>query len=101
MEIKRIGRHMVSVVLYDTARLPVYQRLFHDDFTKEIRILLLNGDDITAIEGEENSTIKIIIDDGEGQNEFVDKSKSRSVFTSINPFSSAERCSMITTCHHI
>ncbi len=58
-EVRKIGRHMVSVTLSDrtdTSRVPMYQRLFLDDFTKEIRLLLLGGNDIATIEGEENST---------------------------------------------
>ena len=46
----------------------IYYR-FHDDFTKEIRVLLLDGDDIAVIEGEENGTIKIIVDGGNGNND--------------------------------
>jgi hypothetical protein len=91
-EIRKIGRHMVSVTLYDhndTVRIPVYQRLFLDDFTKEIRVLLLGGDDRATVEGEETSAIKIIVDGGDGINELVDKSKSRRMFTSINLFSSS------------
>jgi hypothetical protein len=90
VKIRRIGRHMVSVELSDlsdTSFTPSYKRLFHDDFTKEIRILLHGGNDIVNIDGEENSAIKIIVDCGEGQNEFIDKSKSRSLFSSVNPFS--------------
>jgi hypothetical protein len=63
--------------------------LFHDDFTKEIRLLLLDGDDKATIEGEENGTIKIIVDGGSGKNELVDMSKSRRVFSNLNLFVSA------------
>ena len=92
VEIRRIGRHMVSVAMFDcgdTSHVPVYQRLFHDDFTKEIRLLLLDGDDRAIIEGEKNNTIKIIVDGGNGRNELVDRSKSRSIFSSFIPFSSS------------
>ncbi|MCX6122105.1 MAG: BamA/TamA family outer membrane protein [Ignavibacteriales bacterium] len=92
VEIRRIGRHMVSVALYDrvdTSQTPLYQRLFHDDFTKEIRLLLLDGDDKATIEGEENGTMKIIVDGGSGKNELVDMSKSRRVFSNLNLFASA------------
>jgi len=57
-EIRRIGKHMVSVAMYDcvdTSHIPVYHRLFHDDYTKEIRLLLLDGDDSTIIEGEKTN----------------------------------------------
>jgi hypothetical protein len=86
-EIRRIGKHMVSVAMYDcvdTSRIPVYHRLFHDDFTKEIRLLLLDGDDRTIIEGEKNGTMKIIVDGGGGKNELLDNSKS--VFSALNLF---------------
>ena len=89
--IRKIGRHMVSVAMYDcidTSRMPLYQRLFHDDFTKEIRLLLLDGDDKAIVDGEENSTMKIIVDGGNGKNELVDNSKRRSVFSSPNLSSS-------------
>jgi len=75
-EIRRIGKHLVSVAMYDrsdTLHSPFYQRFFFDDITKEIRVLLLGGDDFTVIEGEESSNIKIIIDGGEGKNVFVCK----------------------------
>ncbi len=89
-DVRKIGRHMVSVTMYncaDTSHVPTFTRLFHDDFTKEIRLLLLDGDDTVIIEGEENSTIKIIVDGGNGKNNFTDISKSRSIFSSLNPFS--------------
>jgi hypothetical protein len=90
-EIHRIGRHIVSVTIFDredTARTQLFQRLFHDDYTEEIRILLLGGDDIITLEGEESSTIKIIIDGGDGKNELIDKTKSRNLFASLNLLSS-------------
>ncbi len=90
-EIHRIGRHIVSVTIFDredTTRTQLFQRLFHDDYTEEIRILLLGGNDIIALEGEESSTIKIIIDGGDGKNELIDKTKSRNLFASLNPLSS-------------
>ena len=90
VEIRRIGKHMVSVALYDctdTSRSPVYHRLFDDDFTKEIRLLLLDGDDRTIIEGEKNGTIKIIVDGGSGKNEILDNSKT--AFSALNLFSSS------------
>ena len=89
-EIHRIGRHIVSVIIFDredTTRTQLFQRSFHDDYTEEIRILLLGGDDIITLEGEESSTIKIIIDGGGGKNKLIDKTKSRNVFASLNPFS--------------
>jgi hypothetical protein len=92
VEIRRIGRHMVFVAMYDrfdNSHTPFYQRLFHDDLTKEIRLLLLGGDDKTIIEGEESGTIKIIVDGGSGKNELVDMSRSRSIFSDLNLFSSS------------
>ena len=61
--------------------------MFHDDFTKEIRLLLLDGDDIAIVEGEKNGTINIIIDGSLGKKELLDNS--RSVYSSLNHFSSA------------
>ena len=90
-EIHRIGRHIVSITIFDredTTRTQLFQRVFHDDYTEEIRILLLGGDDIITLEGEESSTIKIIIDGGDGKNELIDKTKSRNLFASLNPLSS-------------
>jgi len=89
-EIRRVGRHMVSVALFDrfdTSHNPLYQRLFNDDITNEIRILLLDGDDQATIEGEKIGTMKIIVDGGSGNNELTDISKSRSVFSDLNLFS--------------
>jgi hypothetical protein len=89
-EIRRVGRHMVSVTLsdrFDTSHSPLYQRLFHDDVTKEIRLLLLDGDDQAIIDGEKIGTMKIIVDGGSGNNELTDISKSRSVFSDLNLFS--------------
>ena len=90
-EIRRIGKHMVSVAMYDcvdTSHIPVYHRLFHDDYTKEIRLLLLDGDDSTIIEGEKNGTMKIIVDGGNGKNTLLDNS--RSVFSTLNLLSSSD-----------
>jgi hypothetical protein len=91
VEIHRIGRHIVSVNIFDrrdTVRTQLFQRLFYDDYTEEIRILLLGGDDIIKLEGEERSSIKIIIDGGDGKNELIDKTKSRNIFAPLNPLSS-------------
>jgi hypothetical protein len=93
VDIRRIGRHIASITLsdrLDSLQKPLYQRLFHTDYTKEIRILLLGGNDMAIIEGEENSSIKIIIDGGEGVNELIDKSKSRSLFASMGLFTASE-----------
>ena len=91
-EIRRIGKHIVSVAMFDcvdTSHIPVYHRLFDDDFTKEIRLLLLDGDDkSTIIEGEKNGTMNIIVDGGSGKNTLLDNS--RSVFSTLNLFSSSD-----------
>ena len=95
IEARRTGRNLISIAMYDqadssTTRTQLYQRLFHSDNTKEIRILLQGGDDKATIEGEQNSTINLIIDGGEGRNELKDKTKGRSLFTYFNPLATGK-----------
>jgi hypothetical protein len=92
VDIHRIGRHIVSVTIFDRedTATQIFQRVFHDDYTEEIRILLLDGDDSITLDGEESSSIKIIIDGGNGKKDFIDKTKSRSILATLNPFSPRE-----------
>lgn len=53
----------------------MYERTFHPDETKEIRIYALGGDDEIEIEGEGKKGIKVRVIGGEGKDELDDDSK--------------------------
>jgi hypothetical protein len=88
-EIRRMGKHIVALKIYnhtDFSKAPIYHRLFYDDYTEEVRVLLLGGHDTIALEGDESGTIKVIIDGSIGEYELFDKTKVRSRLASFNPF---------------
>ncbi len=87
VEVHRIGQHVVSITIFDrrdTVRTQIFKRMFYDDYTDEIRILLFGGGDIITLEGEESGTIKIIIDGGDGKNDLINNTRSRNLFPSLS-----------------
>ena len=84
--IHRIGRHMVNVEIFDrtdttAVQRPTFSRLFTDDITQEIRVFLRGGDDLAVIDGEESSSISLVIDGGEGHNEILNRTKEKGLLT--------------------
>jgi hypothetical protein len=92
-EINRLDDENVSVKIFkrdkDTGEkkgTPFYSRTFNCSETKEIRVLLLGGDDYALVKGNVNSSIDVIINGGKGDNVLADSSFVRGYFLSIFPF---------------
>jgi hypothetical protein len=95
-EVKRINDKEVQVSLYkadkDTGNKkggPFYSRIFNSDDTKEIRINLLDGDDIAVVEGNTDESILVRIIGGGGWDKLSDNSKVNGSILGIIP--SAQR----------
>jgi len=96
-EIHRLDNHRVEVALYKRDKStgekkgdPFYERIFDDEHTKEIRLYLLDGDDLAVIDGEVDKSISVRIIGGKGENEYVDKSKVNGRFLGLFPHASVE-----------
>ncbi len=101
-EIKRLDDDRVEVLIYKKDKQtgekkgePFFSKTFHRDYTKEIRIDLLGGDDTAVISGEVDRSITVIITGGKGNNEIIDQSVVHGYFLSITPFYAADTKSII------
>lgn len=95
-EIKRVNDNEVRVNLYKIDKQtgskkgePFYSRTFNREHTSEIRIHLLDGDDITVIEGNTDESILIRVTGGEGKDKLTDNSEVNGSILGIIP--SAQR----------
>jgi len=91
-EMVEVTRHPggdVSVfarTLGKSGRPPIFQRTFHPDETKEIRIYMRDGDDIAVVRGVQDGSITVrVIGDG-GEDRYVDSSLVRGPFLGLLPF---------------
>lgn len=50
----------------------VYEKKFDHNFTAEIRLHMLGGDDKVIVKGETNNPVLIVVEGGKGDDEFVD-----------------------------
>ncbi len=70
----------------------LFHRMFNDGYTKEIRIMLLDGDDYAIVRGEVNSSIPVIIAGDGGKDELIDSSLVKGYLFGFIPFiSQAEK----------
>ncbi len=96
-EIRRLDDHRVEVALYKRDKStgakkgdPFYDRIFDDGHTKEIRLYLLDGDDLAVVNGNADRSITVRIIGGKGQKEFVDTSRVKGRFLGLFPHASTE-----------
>ena len=68
---------------------PYLQHTFNRDETDEIRIMLLDGDDMAVVSGRVNSSITVRIDGGDGADSLIDNSKVDGYFF-LTPIPDAE-----------
>jgi hypothetical protein len=101
-EIDRLDNDRVRVNIYkkdkktgDKKGEPIFHRVFHADYTKEIRIDLLGGDDTAIITGEVDRSITIRIIGGKGKDKIIDHSIVHGYFLSFTPFPDADTKSFI------
>ena len=93
VEIKRIDDHKVEVEMSKRDKKtggkkePVlFHRIFNDDYTKEIRIKLLDGDDYAVVKGEVNSSISVIVAGDGDKDELIDSSEVKGYLFGLIPF---------------
>ena len=99
VEIKRLDDHRVEVIINERDKetgekknLVLFHRIFNDDCTKEIRIMLLDGDDFAIIKGKVNSSIPVIIAGDGDKDELIDSSEVEGYLLGLIPFiSQAEK----------
>ena len=101
-EIKRLDDDRVEVLIYKKDKQtgqkkgePFFSKTFHRDYTKEIRIDLLGGDDTAVISGEVDRSITVIVTGGKGSDEIIDQSVVHGYFLSITPFYAPDTKSII------
>ncbi len=92
-EINRIDEHHVEVTVSkrdkktgEKKKSILFHRMFNDDFTKEIRIMLLDGDDYAIVKGEVNSSIPVIIAGDGDKDELIDSSEVKGYLFGFIPF---------------
>ncbi|MGA9291315.1 MAG: BamA/TamA family outer membrane protein [Ignavibacteriaceae bacterium] len=92
-EINRIDDHSVEVRISKRDKKTggkkesvLYHRIFNDDYTKEIRIMLLDGDDYAIVRGEVNSSIPVIVAGDGDKDELVDSSEVKGYLLGFIPF---------------
>ncbi len=93
VEINRLDDERVEVTAWKKKRKtdetkgdPLYHRMFYHDETREIRIYLLGGDDKAVVSGDVNTSIKVRVIGGEGDDELVDTSVVHGVLFGFIPF---------------
>ena len=98
-EINRIDEHRVEVIINkrdketgEKKKSVLFHRIFNDEYTKEIRIKLLDGDDYAVVKGEVNSSIPVIIAGDGDKDELIDSSVVKGYLFGFIPFiSQAEK----------
>ncbi len=92
-EINRIDDHQVEVTITkrdkktgEKKESVLFHRMFNDGYTKEIRIMLLDGDDYAVVKGEVNSSIPVIIAGDGDKDELVDSSEVKGYLLGLIPF---------------
>ncbi|MBI5464424.1 MAG: BamA/TamA family outer membrane protein [Ignavibacteriales bacterium] len=99
--VKRIGRHVLAVEMHQAgppkrearrrdfgeinrAAGPLtYSRTFSDDYTSDVRIFLLGGDDVAVVEGESNNTFTVVVNGGTGRDTLLDRARSKSILGAL------------------
>jgi hypothetical protein len=81
VEVNRLDNERVEVTAWRRSKEsgeakgnPVYYRMFYKSETTEIRIYLLGGDDKAVVKGDVDTSIKVRIIGGKGDDELIDES---------------------------
>jgi hypothetical protein len=101
VEVNRLSNEETEVSYYrrdkktgEKKKAAVYQKVFKNELTAEVRIFLMNGDDKAIISGEVESSPLIRIIGGKGKDEFVDSSKVNGKLFSFLPIPNAENATV-------
>jgi Omp85 superfamily domain len=95
-EITRLSDFETNVEIYELKKKSkikksIYNKVFDNSITKEIRIYQLDGDDKTFITGEVDTSPLVRVIGGEGKDELVDSSKVNGYLFGLLPIPHAER----------
>ncbi|MCB9207500.1 MAG: BamA/TamA family outer membrane protein [Ignavibacteriales bacterium] len=97
VEINRIDNNKTSLKIYKDIKKeqlnkyePYFTKIFDNNITDEIRIYLLEGDDLVKIIGEVDQGIMIRIVGGDGADEIIDSSVVDGYFLSVIPIPDSE-----------
>ena len=98
-EVNRLDDHRVEVTIYkrdkktgEKKKSILFHRIFNDEYTKEIRIMLLDGDDYAIVKGKVDSSIPVIVSGDEDKDQLVDSSEVEGYLLGFIPFiSQAEK----------
>ncbi len=96
IEVIRLSDFETKVEIYDIKKKSkqkkiIYNKIFDNSITKEIRIYLLDGNDKTLIKGEVDDSPLVRVIGGKGKDELVDNSKVNGYLFSVLPIPHAER----------
>ena len=101
IEVNRISDFETGVSYYrrdkktgDKKDAPIYNKIFNNELTSEIRVHMLDGDDKAVIIGEVDTSPLIRVIGGNGKDEFVDNSKVDGYFLSITPIHFSENATI-------
>jgi hypothetical protein len=95
-DVDRVDDGHVRVSVYDLDREgrpkaePLFRRLFDDDYTSEIRLYMLGGDDSVVVHGDVASSILVRVIGGKGRDLLIDRSKVDGYLFGILPIPDAE-----------
>ena len=102
VEVERLNNEKTTVNVYKdikknekTKTIPYFQKTFDNDITEEIRIYLLDDDDLVKLTGTVDDGILIRIIGGDGADKIIDSSKVSGYFLSITPFSDSENKTIV------
>ncbi len=92
-EIDRLDDHHVEVSINkrdkktgEKKKSVLFHRVFNDEYTKEIRILMLGGDDYAVVKGKVNSSIPVIVAGDGDSDELIDSSEVEGYLLGFIPF---------------
>ncbi len=97
VEINRIDNNNTQLKIYKDIKKnqldkyePYFEKVFDNNVTDEIRIYLLDGDDLIKLTGNVEDGILIRIIGGNGADEIIDSSRVNGYFLSVTPIPDAE-----------
>ena len=101
IEVKRLSDDETEVSFYRRDKktggrkeAAVYNKVFDNELTSEVRIFLMDGDDKAVVSGNVETSPLIRIIGGKGKDEFVDNSKVNGKLFSFLPIPSTERATV-------
>jgi hypothetical protein len=93
-EVIRNSDGSVKVMLFNKDKItnakkgkPFFDHTYYKEYTKEIRLMLYDGDDKAVVSGNTEKSIPVYISGDKGKDELIDSSEVKTFLPFINPFS--------------